>query len=153
MILQPPSPTRPDTFPYTPLFRSPEPSVVSAGRLPGGMKDLFLLDESEESEVYRAIPAWLPDNWQLQGDRSTGLGAFRLAFLWHAALEEAFKACLQVPGAPVMDFDIGWRFMNEDARCVIRTSSPVCSIHPRTHDGKTRYPRRSQKQTSNKIPT
>src|SRR3546814_10621524 len=42
--------------------REPEPSVVSAGRLPGGMKDLFLLDESEESEVYRAIPAWLPDN-------------------------------------------------------------------------------------------
>src|SRR3546814_15579979 len=89
--------------------REPEPSVVSAGRLPGGMKDLFLLDESEESEVYRAIPAWLPDNWQLQGDRRTGLGAFRLAVLWHAALEEAVKAWLQVTGAPGMAFAIGWR--------------------------------------------
>src|SRR3546814_5566966 len=77
------------------------------------MKDLFLLDESEESEVYRAIPAWLPDNWQLQGDRRTGLGAFRLAVLWHAALEEAIKAWLQVTGAPGMAFDIGWGFMNE----------------------------------------
>src|SRR3546814_497165 len=94
--------------------REPEPSVVSAGRLPGGMKDLFLLDESEESEVYRAIPAWLPDNWQLQGDRRTGPGAFRLAVLWHAALEEAIKAWLQVTGAPGMAFDIGWGFMNEE---------------------------------------
>src|SRR3546814_13707177 len=89
------------------------------------MKDLFLLDESEESEVYRAIPAWLPDNWQLQGDRRTGLGAFRLAVLWHAALEEAIKAWLQVTGAPGMAFDIGWGFMNEEARCDNRSGRPV----------------------------
>jgi hypothetical protein len=105
-----------DVSDYRPVVRSPD--MITFTRWLGmTFGDIYIFDETDSVAMHKAVPGFLPDNWETRYVNGRtfrqGGNAIRLLLMWQTAVQYALEVALPILNQDDIKFGIGFLFADD----------------------------------------